>query len=295
VNNQIQIVVCARQILDPDVRLRIDTEVDSIDQRGISHVLNSSDLYAVEEALRIKERFVNATVAIMTLGPPAVSKCLTRGLEMGADVAIRIWQEGLENADGYITSIVLSKAIDKLTFDLILCGAQADDNADPVAPGIAELLDLPVVSNVTHIDISSDKKLVTVHRRLERGDRKIIECRLPAVFTVEKAINEPRYPTVDNRLRALRAEILVWDLAAIGFTPNMLNSLEPMTRLLEVSYPKPRMKKISIPDPDLSVEQRLALLMAGGITEKEKNLLDGAPEEVASKIVKFLIDEKIIS
>ena len=286
-----RIIVCVKQVPDTTVPIEIDTKTNSVKEEGLIYVLNPHDKCALEEAIRIRER-VGGEITAITLGPPRSKKALRSCLAMGADKAIHIYDSSFE-LDAYTTSLVLAKAISTLPYDLILCGKQAmDDNAGLVGGGIAETLGLPEVSGVTRIELSSDTRTMVVHRKIERGDRKVVECPIPALLTVESGINEPRYPSLPDHMTALKAEIPTLDHTSLNIHPG---TLTPMMHVEGISPPRPRPKKLFVPDSTLSPAERMKLMLSGGVTEKKSELLTGPSGQVASKIIQYLIREKILS
>jgi electron transfer flavoprotein beta subunit len=291
-NIAMEIIVCIKQVIDPESKLNIDPGTGLIEQRGISYIVNPNDEFAVEQALRIRDGLGQGRVTVLTLGPPRVRDALVRCLAMGADECIHIWDKALEGCDVHVTSLVLARAISLLGYALILCGCEAwDDGQGYVGAGIAEELDIPLIARVSRVELSPDGRRATVLRHMERGDQAKVECLLPAVFTIAMRANRPRYPKLRHRLLAPKREIPMWDLKTIGLGEEEVSSL---MRLEEVTYPRPRAKKVTTPDSSLSPMERLKFFLAGGVTERAANLLDGSSSEALSKITEFLIEKGII-
>lgn len=287
-----EIIVCIKQVIEPESKLNIDPGTGLIEQRGLSYVLNPNDEFALEEALRIRDGLGQGRVTVLTLGPPRARDTLVRCLAMGADEAVLIWDEALEGSDVHVTSLVLAKAIGLLGYGLVLCGCEAwDDGQGCVGAGIAEGLGTPLITRVTRVELSPNEGKATVLRHLERGDQARVECLLPAVFAIAMRANRPRYPKLRHRLLAPKRDIPLWDLKTIGLGEEEVGCL---MRLEEVSYPRPRAKKVATPDSSLSPMERLSFFLAGGITERAANLLDGSTPEAVSKVTEFLIEEGII-
>ncbi|MFA4837150.1 MAG: electron transfer flavoprotein subunit beta/FixA family protein [Dehalococcoidia bacterium] len=294
-----KIVVCIKQVIDLESRLRLDPKTDAIDESIIGYVANPRDLVAVEEALRIRAVSGEGTITVLTMGPPQTKNLLVNSLAMGADEAIHLWDQSFEGSDNYVTSMILAKAIGLIGYDLILCGRQAiDDNGQQVPATIAQMLGLPFVSAVTDIDIlPSEKKAVTL-RSLGKGDREIVECSLPALFSVEGGINRPRYARIRSRLQAEKKEITTWGCDALGLKPEEVGQSGSMVEVCSIAYPKPRAKKVAAPPPNLPPHLRLQWLMKGGggqAEEKGSEFIEGSPQEIVSRVLKYLTDEKILS
>jgi len=287
-----KIVVCVKQIryiyarTGKDPRTHFIAEEDGID------IVNPYDEHAVEEAIRIKERLKEGEVILITLGDLIAEKPLKRCLAMGADRLIQIYDPSFAKLDSWGTSVVLARGIDRLKPDLIFCGKEAlDDNSGQVGAYLAELLGLPYVSCVVGLELFFNDKKARIHRALGKGDKEVVECELPALFGVDRGLNDPRYPTLPNLFRALNQKIECWGLKLLGLTSS---DLRPMTEVVEVCYPKPRPKKISAPDPGLNGYERTLLLLSGSRKEKAGNILEGTPRDLASEIIRFLKEKGMI-
>jgi electron transfer flavoprotein beta subunit len=217
---------------------------------------------------------------------------------VGADRVILLCNPSLEKSDSYVTGVVLAKAIAALglQYDLILCGARAvDTNAGLAGPTIAELLNVPLVTEVMKIEVNDREKAI-VYKKLEAGNKAVIETPLPAVLTVETGINKPRYLKLRAILAAAKKEIEQYDLKALGLLPDEVGLTASRTRVVGVAPPKVRGKKLFTPDSSLSAAERMRLLMSGGVTQKASSgLLEGDSRTLAAKCVQFLKEKKLIS
>jgi electron transfer flavoprotein alpha/beta subunit len=127
---------------------------------------------------------------------------------------------------------------------------------------------------------------------LERGDREVVECSLPAVLTVDKGLNEPRYPPLENLLEASEKEIEHWDAGALDMEQGLMAS---RTRVVKITPPKPRTKKIAAPASTLSAQDRIQMLMGGGAASRKKEdtkLVELPPRQAAEKVLEFLVEKK---
>ena len=289
------IIVCVKSVPDVSI-ITIDPKTGLIDSDDLVYIINPHDVVAVEQALRTKERDGAGHVTIVSVAPPSMRRLLRRCLAMGANEARLLWDNSFENLDSYATGIILAKAIDSLQYDLILCGQKAiDTEAGQVGSVIAGRLDLPLVSRVTGIDISSDDMKAIVESKLEKGKRAEMEVVLPAVLTVEVELNEPRYASLPSLMAGLRSDIKEYNLETLGLSRQELSSEGTMTRTIDLSTPKPRPKKVFTPDSSLPAEERLRLIMSGGVTQKQGDMLVGDPAKIASSVVQFLSEKKILS
>ena len=208
------IVVCVKHVPDTEAQVRIRADGRGVEESGLNFVLNYYDEHGVEEALRIKER-LGGTVTLVTAGPARAVEGLRAGLAMGADAAVHIQDPALASLDHVGTARVLAAAIKSVPCDLVLCGKlSTDDNAGIVGPALAEFLGLPQATAVTKLDLGDGK--ATAHREIE-GAVEVLEVKLPAVITVERGINEARYPSLPGIMRAKRTAITARTLADLGF------------------------------------------------------------------------------
>jgi len=287
-----RIVVCVKQIEHIYARTGMDPSTHFITEEDRVNIINPLDELAVEEAVRLREAR-GGEIILLTLGELIAEKEFRRCFAMGADRMIRIDDSPFDGMDAWTTAVVLAAAIRRIGPDLVLCGKQAlDDRCGQVGLTIAELLDLPCVCGITHLDVQEEGNRAVVHRALERGDREVVECSLPAVLTVDKGLNEPRYPPLENLLEAIEKEIEHWDPRALESEPGLMGS---RTRVVKVTPPKPRTKKIAAPASSMSAQDRIQMLMGGGVTSKKKEdtkLVELPPRQAAEKVLEFLIEKK---
>ena len=219
------IVVCIKQVPDT-TQVQIDPVTNTLVREGIPFIANPYDTHALEEALRMKDRFGLKVVAI-SMGPPNAEATLRKALALGADRAILLSDRAFGGADTLATSKVLSAAIEKLHEEeevgLVLCGKQTiDGDTAQVGPGIAtrnRYSQLTLVDRVEEVDLAAKK--IRVRRKLE-GRHEIVESPLPAMLTVVRELNRPRYPTVPLRLESEDREVQVWNNAVLKLDVNTI-------------------------------------------------------------------------
>ncbi|MBI2832493.1 MAG: electron transfer flavoprotein subunit beta/FixA family protein [Chloroflexi bacterium] len=281
------IVVCVKEVPNPTFPVEVDIQKNAVKSEEWNYVINPYDEVALEEAVRIKEKF-GGQVTVITLGAERAGAILRKCLCIGADRAILIPSDSAFAWDGFAIANVLSKAISRLPHDIVLCGYQSIDRGGAeVGSIIAELLGLPVVTAVVKLDIAPDGKSATVCRRLERGARAVKRSPLPALFTADLMLNEPRYPTLPCIKWALKQEIEKLDVKSLGVEAG------PLTEFVTISRPPP--KKVFIPTGALSPAERIKLLTGGGAAKKSSsNIVEGAPHEVAKKVVDFLAEKRFL-
>ncbi|MEE9400876.1 MAG: electron transfer flavoprotein subunit beta/FixA family protein, partial [Dehalococcoidia bacterium] len=288
-SRKMRTIVCVKQVPDPTI-VRFDIRTNSLE--NIHYIMDPIDEVAVSEAIGIREKSGGEVIAI-TLGPPRAEEVLRSCLKMGGDQAIHLCDQAFDNLDVHSTSVILAKQIAEVQYDLILCGNESMDEGNGfVGAGIAEILNLPLVTAVTRIDIFADTNTAIVHRRLKGGDREIVESPLPAVFTVETVLCKPTYPPLRTILAGLKKKITKLDAEAIGID---VRDIEPTLAPLGISQQKPRLKKTATIDSSLSPAERMKLIISGGVQQKSSKTIEKPPHAAAAEIIQFLIDNGIIS
>ena len=212
------LIVCIKQVPDTETKIKINPGGTGIVTEGIKYVMNPYDEYAVEEALKIKQKF-GGTVTILSLGPARVVEAIRTALAMGVDEGVHLNDPAFEGSDSFTIAKILAKVIKDMKYDLILTGKQAVDfDCSQVFGCLAEMLDLPYVSVVTGLEISADGKYVTVKRETEGGVEEVIQMQLPAVVAAQKGLNEPRYASLPGIMKAKKKVIKEINLSALGMT-----------------------------------------------------------------------------
>jgi electron transfer flavoprotein beta subunit len=207
------VVACIKQVPDT-TQVQIDPVTNTLVREGIPFIINPYDTHALEESLRLKDRYGFKAVAL-SMGPPNAEAALRKALAVGVDRSVLLSDRAFGGADTLSTSNVISAAIRKLGEDeevaIVFCGKQTiDGDTAQVGPGIAVRLGFSQLTLVDRIDkIDLQKKTVRVRRKLE-GRYEIVEARLPAMITVVRELNRPRYPTVPMRLASANAEVERW-------------------------------------------------------------------------------------
>ncbi|PID28524.1 MAG: electron transfer flavoprotein subunit beta [Candidatus Cloacimonadota bacterium] len=208
------IIVGIKQVPDT-AEIKIDPATNTLIREGVESILNPFDLYAIEEAVRLKEKY-GGKVIVVSMGPPQVESALREAVSMGADEMILLSDRKFAGADTWATSYVIAKAIEKIgDYDLIFTGQQAiDGDTAQVGPGVAAHLDIPQVCFVSEIEDVQENKL-TVKRLMDDGyDR--LEVEMPVLFSVVKEINEPRLPSLRGKRTAKKASLTVWTSDDLG-------------------------------------------------------------------------------
>ncbi len=246
-----RIVVCIKPTPEGS-ELAISPETGTLEREKGDLIINPFDLYAVEEAIKIKEKQKEVEITGIAMAPPKGDSALREALALGCDRTILLTDREFAGADTLATSRTLAKAIDKLGFDLVICGMKSTDgDTAQVGPGIAEFLDISHVSWVSSI-LELGEKMV-VKQMLEDCYREV-EVGLPCLITVTKEINDPRLPSFKNKLKAKKAEIETWGLENLGLNPQECGLKGSPTRVVKTAHPSYR-KEVEFVDEKGFIEE----------------------------------------
>jgi len=260
----LNIIVCVKQT--PDTAATVTVENGRVSWGDAPLVLNPWDEYAVEEALRTKEKH-GGKVTVITLGPEEAKEALKVALAMGCDEAVQVSDPAFAAADTLVASRILSAAIAKHPeTDLVFFGRQSVDSDSGITGSqVARRLGWPSLSLVATVSaLDPAARSIEVERMMDEG-RQVVRARLPAVVSVVKEINEPRYPSFMGIRKAQRVEIPVWSAGEIGLSG-------PFTAALawpEV-YAPPKVETVC------------------------EIITGDTPEQIAIRLAERLIEEKVI-
>lgn len=259
------IAVCVKQVPDTS-EVKIDPETGTMKREGVPSILNPFDAYAVEEAIRIKEK-AGGKVTAITMGPPQAAEALRHVVAMGVDEVMLLSDRAFAGADTWATSYTLGLGLKKLDgLDLVICGKQAiDGDTAQVGPGVAENLGIPFVAYVRKVlELGGGK--MKVERLIEDG-YEVVEVSLPAVITVLKEINTPRMPSLKGKMKAKGVEIKPLDASALGALPEKIGLAGSPTKVVKVFTPPPKGKR---------------------------ELIEGTPAEQAERLIERLRGTKVL-
>ena len=255
-----KILSCIKPVPDPASRLSFNESRTWIKTKDLTFIASEADNYALEEALRLREKHGGETVVI-SVGGEEAAKVLRAGLAMGADRAIQITGAKLEALDELRTAEALARAIEKDGgADLVLAGVQSDDlGTGATGVMIAEFLGCSHVTVAIGVDAQPEQKTAEVRRELEGGVIEKVEVALPAVLTVQYGANQPRYASLKGIMAAKKKPFVVWSAEDVGLMPG---------------EPEFDVKEIVLPDRKSHVE-----------------ILSGTPEEAVTYLVEKLRKE----
>ena len=260
------IIVCVKHVPETaEAELKIDATGKGIDRTGLVFDINEWDDYALEEAVRIREK-QGGTVTAITIGADDSDTTLRKCLARGADKAIRMTDPKFNDSDGYATAKILHSAIKTLHFDLILTGMQAgDDGQATVGPILAEMLKIPHATMVKKIELATGT--AKVNRELEGGLEEQVEVKTPALLSVQTGINEPRYVSIMGIRKAMQKEIKLMTLADTGLTENDVGAAGSWVKIENMYVPP---------------------------VEKQAEFIKGSPDEIATRITEILKSRGLI-
>lgn len=263
-NDKMNSIVCIKQVPDT-TDIKIDPKTGTLIREGVPTIINPEDKNAIEAALRLKG---NGKVTVISMGPPQAEDALREALAMGADEAILLSDVKFAGSDTWATANALAAAIKKIgKFDLVLCGRQAiDGDTAQVGPQLAENLGLPQITYVRKIEVNGDK--IKVERELEDG-YAIVETELPALLTITKEANEPRYPTLQGIYEAYNKDrIKEWTKADIDVEEKKIGLDGSPTMVKKVFAPEPKGQCL---------------------------VIEGSVKEQAGKLVRMLREKELVS
>lgn len=267
------VVACIKQVPDT-TQVKIDPNTGTLIREGVPSIMNPFDTHALEESLRLKDKY-GFRVAVISMGPPNAAVTLKKALAVGADEAILLSDRVFGGADTLATSRVLAETIKRLNekeeVAIVICGKQTiDGDTAQVGPGIASRLkyaQLTLVDQIQNVDLKSKK--IVVRRKLE-GRHEIVEASLPVTLTVVREINHPRYPTLPMRLAAETAEVAIWDNKVMKLDENTIGLKGSPTQVRRIFSP----------------ERAKGEIIGDGVNK---------PAETANQLVEKLLSKDIIS
>jgi electron transfer flavoprotein beta subunit len=250
----VRIVVCAKFVPDATADRRFRSEDCTVDRAAVDGLLSELDENAIEAALIIKEAG-NAEVIVLTVGPEQAAEAVRKALQMGADAGVHVVDDAINGSDALATSLVITKALQKLEHDLVVFGMASTDGGMGVVPAmVSERLGLPAVTLGSEVTVEGD----TVRIRRD-GDTAsdTIEGTLPLVLSVSDQANEPRYPSFKGIMAAKKKPVQTWSLADLGISPEQVGAAAACTEVTEVTARPPRSAGTIVTDEDGSGAARL--------------------------------------
>ncbi|MDQ6891889.1 MAG: electron transfer flavoprotein subunit beta/FixA family protein [Acidobacteriota bacterium] len=251
-------LVAVAYVPDTETRIKIASDGKSIDESEVKWIVSPYDEYALEEALRTKESKGTGTVTVVSVGPERTKTGLRECLARGADDAIWVDTGSVSSLDALGTAKALAAVAKGVSFDCFWFGQKGvGPDESLVGPMTAELLGLPHVGNVVKFELAEGK--ATTHREIE-GAAEVVEAALPAVFTAQKGLNEPRYASLKGIMGAKKKPIAEKKLAELGVPEADPAAAKVRWRKLELPPPRQAVKLVPADDPAACAKELVRLL-----------------------------------
>jgi electron transfer flavoprotein beta subunit len=252
------IAVCVKQVTDTEAVQKLDPASWRLDRSGAC-ILNPYDEYAVEEALKLKEAHGGQVVAVC-MGPEKATEAVRKALAMGADKGVLVADAALEGSDAQATAYVLAEALKTFEWDVVIFGVRSTDGETGTVPGaVAERLGVPLLSALAKVEVEGST--LKVHRETELG-YVAYECATPAVISVIKGINQPRYPSMMGIMGAKKKPMDVKDTGGLALDASQVGLANAKTRVLSARSPEPRKAGTKVED-DGAGARKIAEFLTG--------------------------------
>ncbi|HEU5440320.1 MAG TPA: electron transfer flavoprotein subunit beta/FixA family protein [Ktedonobacterales bacterium] len=257
------IVVCMKETPSTTAEKRFGPDM-RLERRKEDAIINPFDEYGIEEGLRLQEKHAGSTVTILCMGPATATETLRKALAMGGDRAVLVSDPALAGSDAIGTARVLAAALQKIGFDIALFSNAAADAYGGVVPGAtAAILDMPLLSYATKLDI--DGASATIERQADVGFNTV-QANLPALVSVTKAINEPRYPSMKGIMASKKKPLDTFSLADLGISPEQVGA----------------------------AGSREQVVSAEKVSTQRKGEIYVGNEGAAERVVAFLVENKVL-
>ena len=270
------IVVCIKQVPD-SAQIRVHPVTNTIMRQGVPAIVNPYDLFALEEALRIKDQ-VGGRVTVLTMGPPQAEAALRKCISFGADDAVLVTDRAFAGADTLATSYALAAAIGQigreLAVDIVFTGKQTiDGDTAQVGPGIAKRMDLQLLTYVSKVQALDVTRRAIVAQRRAEGGVQVLQTSLPCLITMLEGSNEMRFATMDNMFRAARHPIRIWDRVAAGIGDvGKIGLKGSPTVVSKVFAPKANLRRAEIISSEGDDPRDLAVTLVGKLFTQHAQL-----------------------
>ncbi|GAV22747.1 electron transfer flavoprotein subunit beta/FixA family protein [Carboxydothermus pertinax] len=266
-------VVLLKQVPDT-AEVRIDPKTNTLIREGVPSIINPYDAHALEEALRLKDKY-GGKVTVVSMGPPQAAEALKKAISYGADRAILLTDRKFAGSDTLATSYVLAKAIEKIAssepVDLVFAGKQAiDGDTAQVGPGVAARLNMALITYIERVEEFNPMEGYVVAVRKIEGRKEYVRAKLPALLTALKGINEIRYATMPDMIRAARYQPEIWGKEQLDVEEAFLGLKGSPTQVWKSFVPQAKARA-------------------------KVEMLTGTPEEVAKVLVEKLVPLTLVA
>jgi electron transfer flavoprotein beta subunit len=248
------IYVCIKQVPDTETKIKLNADSSGIDPAGIKWIMSPFDEFAVEEALRLKEKNAGSTVTVLSAGPTRVVESIRTALAMGCDNGIHV--ELPETADNSYAAKALAGALKKeAKVDIVFTGKEAiDDGAAQTSQLIAESFGMPSITVVLGVEYSATG--VKCKREVEGGAFEMVEASLPVLIAAQKGLNEPRYASLPNIMKAKKKEVKALKGADVG-----VSDADQKIRYKNFQLPPPKQTGKKVPGEVPAAAKELVRLL----------------------------------
>jgi len=262
------IVVCVKYVPDATAERTFNDSDNTVDRAGVDGLLSELDEYAVEQALQAVEKAGDGEITVLTMGPEAASDAVRKGLQMGAHKGVHVVDDAIHGSDSVATSLVLSKAIEKIGadsegsgWDMVVCGMASTDGSMSVVPAmLAERLDVPQVTMGSEVTVDGSK--VTIRRDGDAAT-EMIEGETPLVLSVTDQSGEARYPSFKGIMAAKKKPMETWSLSDIGVDAGEVGLDAAWTKVDSFEARPPRQAGTIVTDEDGDGATKLVEFLAG--------------------------------
>jgi electron transfer flavoprotein beta subunit len=287
-----KIIVCLKEVVDPALNIDFGLTNRVVFREGLPLRLNPNDAVALSLALSIKNATKDVEITLVSIGPERVESYLRDGLALGADKAVRIWDEGFGELSPYRKARLLAGAVKLLGADIVLTGARSLDSSNgQVGALMAGWLDRPGVSEVVSLELNAERNGITLIRDIGRGEREKISCPLPAVITVKGEGKLP-YGSLDSLIESKYAAITRLSPAELAITEMEFKN-DP-ARVNDLVFPRPALRRVPPLDSSLPAFDRILQLLAGGIARRKGLMLEGVGEELTERLFELLKEAGVL-
>jgi electron transfer flavoprotein alpha/beta subunit len=283
------ILACVTGVVDGQAPVEIEGGALVVEEAALPHVLNPADANALEAGLALRDARPGSRVLAVSVGPAFQEVALREAIAQGVDDAVRLWDDAFVGSDCLGTARILTAAATKANAHVVFCGELSlDGSGGLVGAQLAELLGLPMVDRVSTVEVAPDGDCLLTERRTGGGYRVVERTPLPALITVATGANVPRYPTLRSRLHSRSASIPCWGMAELGLNPSDIGQAAATLQVTALRRPPPDPRGLVDPGNDLPPEERWMMAISGGVREREGGLIEGSPEELSERLVRYL-------
>jgi electron transfer flavoprotein beta subunit len=285
----LRILGCVTGIVDGQALLEIERGALVVDEASLPHVLNPADANALEAALSLRDSRPGSRVIAASVGPSFQESALREAVAQGVDEVVRLWDDAFVGSDCLGTARILAATARKAKVDVVVCGELSlDGGGGLVGAQLAELLGMPIIDRVATARLGMDDDCLLTERRTRGGCRITEKTALPALITMATGSNVPRYPTLRSRLHSRSASIPFWGIAQLGLERADVGESGATVETTALRRPPPDPRGLVDPGSDLPPEERWMMAISGGVRERESALVEGSPDKLAERLVRYL-------